>query len=141
MITARENFGMTLLNNGLYLITGGSTSTAPSTNLAEIYDPQDHIYLTYPSQVLPYSGSELLTATIPSGSPIKGPYTWTATYGSFSTTGTTSDLTNTYTYPVAPAIPSPVNGIQPPTPVIAFDTITMTATSGEAVTVTIGLIQ
>jgi hypothetical protein len=139
MLTPCMNFGMAPLTNGLFLITGGATANAAAgtpgiaTAKAEIYDPQDHIYLTYPSLVLPYSGNELLTANVPTGSPITGPYTWTATYGALAPV---TGLTSTYTYPAQPAtVAGPDDPIthQPTVvqPVIAFDTITVTATSGE----------
>jgi hypothetical protein len=145
MLNPRMDFTMTMLNNGLYLITGGSTSsvigaTGAALASAEIYDPQDHLYLTYPALVLPYGGTEIMTLTVPVTSLAEAPYTWTATYGTVAPTF--NGLNAIYTYPKAPAVPAKLaDGTQPPTPVIAFDTITVKALTGEQVMVTVGLQQ
>jgi hypothetical protein len=144
MITPRLYFGMTPLSNGLILLSGGEDSTGTPLASAEIYDPQDHVYLTYPSAALAYGAQETMTATPATGVNPTGTPTWSATYGVL--TPAADGMSATYTYPAQPQAPPPVNGVQQPAPVIAFDTVTFTFSLGaisgpQSITAVISLVQ
>lgn len=87
----RNRFTISPLNNGRLLIVGGEgTLDKPLTTdpIAEIFEPQDGIYIKLPSEALPLGETYKLTAEDGSLPPQPKACTWTASAGTIQADGT-----------------------------------------------------